>query len=116
MAKYEKEYLYVGHYIDTEGNYILKIGTTCDLQRRRNEHTTNYRKAKNYQLPKGERFCYDWYHPLSKYNTLRFEDKNIALWKEMEFSDYVKNDRFNCGKAKPESVVITIKKEYKISL
>lgn len=31
----EKEYLYVGHYIDAQGNYILKIGTTNDLARRR---------------------------------------------------------------------------------
>ena len=23
-----KEYLYVGHYIDIDGNYILKVGTT----------------------------------------------------------------------------------------
>ena len=30
----EKEFLYVGHYIDTDGNYILKIGTTNDLRRR----------------------------------------------------------------------------------
>lgn len=30
----KKEYLYVGHYFDVEGNYILKIGTTNDLVRR----------------------------------------------------------------------------------
>jgi hypothetical protein len=32
-AKLNKEYLYVGHYIDDEGNYILKVGTTNDLER-----------------------------------------------------------------------------------
>ena len=37
--KLNKEYLYVGHYIDDEGNYILKVGTTNDLERRRKEHT-----------------------------------------------------------------------------
>ena len=26
MATREKEFLYVGHYIDQDGNYILKIG------------------------------------------------------------------------------------------
>ena len=39
----EKEFLYVGHYVDTEGKYILKIGTTNDLARRAQEHTRNYR-------------------------------------------------------------------------
>lgn len=111
-----KEFLYVGHYIDTKGNYILKIGTTNDLQRRRNEHTTNYRKSKNYQLPKGERFCYDWYHPLSKYNTLRFEDRTRDAWIAANVGEYVPNDRFNCGKTKPETVIVTIKKTYEISL
>ena len=37
----EKEYLYVGHYIDKDGNYILKVGTTNDLERRRKEHNRN---------------------------------------------------------------------------
>jgi predicted GIY-YIG superfamily endonuclease len=48
----EKEFLYVGHYIDTEGNYILKIGTTNNLKRRAQEHTTNYRKVKKHTLSK----------------------------------------------------------------
>ena len=26
-----KEWLYVGHYIDINGNYILKVGTTIEL-------------------------------------------------------------------------------------
>ena len=47
----EKEFLYVGHYIDTDGNYILKIGTTNDLRRRATEHTRHYRKAKNIVYP-----------------------------------------------------------------
>ena len=29
-----KEFLYVGYYVDTEGNTILKIGTTNNLKRR----------------------------------------------------------------------------------
>ena len=32
-----KEFLYVGHYIDTNGNFILKVGTTNDLKRRQTE-------------------------------------------------------------------------------
>jgi hypothetical protein len=31
--KKDKEFLYVGHYIDTDSNYILKIGTTKNLER-----------------------------------------------------------------------------------
>ena len=74
--KNDKEFLYVGHYYDILGRYLLKIGTTNDLKRRRAEHTRNYRRAKNYQMPADAEFEYDWYLPLSKYNTLRFEDKN----------------------------------------
>ena len=47
----EKEFLYVGHYIDTDGNYILKIGTTNDLRRRATEHTRHYRKNIVYPQP-----------------------------------------------------------------
>ena len=36
----EKEYLYVGHYIDTKGNYILKVGTTNNLKNRQRQHNT----------------------------------------------------------------------------
>lgn len=111
-----KEFLYVGHYIDIEGNYILKIGTTCDLDRRWKDHTRNYQIAKKYTMPADERFCYDWVKPLSKYNTLRYEDRNIARWKEMDFGDYVRNDRFCCGKVKPKTVTVTIRKTYEISL
>lgn len=112
----EKEYLYVGHYIDLDGNYILKIGTTNDLKRRAQEHTRNYRKGKTLTLPKEEKFCYDWYLPLSKYNTIRYEDKNRQKWQEMEVGAFVRNDRFNCGRRKPKQVQVTIRKTYIIEL
>lgn len=47
-----KEFLYVGHYYDENGVYILKIGTTNDLKRRQQEHTRNYKKSPVYRLPK----------------------------------------------------------------
>ena len=47
-----KEFLYVGYYVDTEGNTILKIGTTNNLKRRQQEHTRNYKRAKEYTMPK----------------------------------------------------------------
>lgn len=111
----EKEYLYVGHYVDTEGNYILKIGTTNDLKRRQSEHTRNYRRAKTHTLPKGEKFVYDWHISLSKYNTLRFEDKNRQAWTEQEIGVFIRNDRFVCAE-KPNEVVVKIRREYTITL
>ena len=111
----EKEYLYVGHYVDTLGRYILKIGTTNDLKRRAQEHTRNYRRAKNYTLPPEQQFQYDWVRPLSKYNTLRYEDKNRTLWQELGIGEFVRNDRF-CCETKPDFVQITIRKTYQIAL
>ena len=112
----EKEYLYIGHYTDTAGNYILKIGTTNDLKRRKREHTSNYRKAKNYTMPREQEFEYDFCLQLSKYNTLRYEDKNRLAWQEQGIGDFVRNDRFNCGQHKPQNVYLKIRKTYTITL
>ena len=111
----EKEYLYIGHYIDIDDNYILKIGTTCDLKRRATEHTRNYKRSPNYTMPQDGIFIYDWHLPLSKYNTLRYEDKNRALWQEMGVGEFVRNDRFFCP-VKPDVVEITIRRTYQIAL
>ena len=75
----EKEFLYVGHYIDTEGNFVLKVGTTNDLERRRKEHNRNYLKSAYH--PRDSEFEYDWYRPLSKWNTLKYEEKTKEEWK-----------------------------------
>ena len=111
----EKEFIYVGTYNDIEGNRILKIGTTNDLDRRRYEHNHNYRRAKNHTLPKGESFRYIWTHPLSKYNTLRYEDRNREMWQEMGIGEFVRNDRFVIAESVAE-VEIKIRKTYKIAL
>jgi len=113
---HEKEFLYVGHYVDIDGNYILKIGTTNDLKRRAQEHTRNYRKAKTLTMPKTDCFQYDWTLKLSKYNTLRYEDRNRQRWQEMAIGNFVRNDRFNCGQRKPIRVQVTIRKTYTIEL
>ena len=110
-----KEWLYVGHYYDSSGRYILKIGTTNDLERRRAEHTRNYHNSPNYTLPKGAEFMYDWKLPLSKYNTVRFEDKNRSKWQEENVGRFVRNDRFVCV-CKPSSVSVKIRKTYIINL
>lgn len=110
-----KEFLYVGHYIDVQGRYILKIGTTNDLKRRKAEHTRNYHKAEEYTLPPKASFVYDWFLPLSKYNTLRFEDRNRAIWQEIGIGEFVRNDRFCCT-VKPEFVEIKIRKIYRVKL
>lgn len=113
--KSEKEFLYVGHYIDQDGNYMLKIGTTNDLERRRKEHTRNYRRSPNYTMPIDQEFNYDWYTRLSKYNTLRYEDRNRNRWKEMNIGEYVRNDRFCCAH-KPAVVSVSIRKTYEVIL
>lgn len=111
----EKEFLYIGHYTDTNGNYILKIGTTNDLARRTTEHTRNYRRAKSVTLPPTENFVMDWFLPLSKYNTVRYEDKNKLYLAEQNVGVFIRNDRFICAE-KPSSIKIKIRKEYEIRL
>lgn len=111
----DKEFLYVGHYYDINNNYILKIGTTNDLKRRRTEHNYNYRKAKTNTMPRENEFEYDWTLPLSKYNTLRYEDKNRKKWQELAVGVFIRNDRFVCAE-KPTEVEVSIRKTYKISL
>lgn len=113
--KNPKEFLYVGHYVDENGNYMLKIGTTNDLVRRKQEHTRNYRRAKLYKMPKDQEFQYDCTIKLSKYNTLRYEDKTRRAWQEAQIGDFVRNDRFCCAQ-KPMKVYVTIRKTYEITL
>ena len=110
-----KEFLYVGHYIDTNGNFILKVGTTNDLKRRQTEHNRNYKKSPNFTMPTDGEFIYDWHLPLSKYNTLRIEDRTRAQWQELGIGEYIRNDRFFCA-VKPKSVSVTIRKTYEIAL
>ena len=111
----DKEFLYVGHYTDTDGKYILKIGTTNNLERSAKEHTRNYRRAKKHTMPKEHKVEYDWHLPLSKYNTLRYEDSNRKEWIERAVGKFVRNDRFVCEE-KPVQVIVQIRKEYVVSL
>lgn len=108
-----KEFLYVGYYIDEDGNFILKVGTTSNLKRRQAQHNNAYRKAKHNPMAEGEEFNYVWWLPLSKYNTLRYEDKTKEKWIAEGIGEYIRNDRFIC-KEVPRSVTITIKKSYEI--
>lgn len=109
----EKEFLYVGHYIDVDGNFILKVGTTNDINRRTKEHTRNYHRTKEHTLPADSSFIIDWSCPLSKYNTLRYEDKTREQWKNENVGEFVRNDRFCCGNP-PEKVRVKIRKTYEI--
>lgn len=113
--KNEKEYLYVGHYIDHKERYILKVGTTNNLERRKQEHERKYKATREYTMPEGGSFIYDWVLKLSKYDTLRYEDRTKTAWKEAKIGNYIRNDRFYCT-AKPEKVYITIRKTYEITL
>ena len=101
----EKEFLYVGYYTDTENRKILKIGTTNSLERRQKEHSRKYQA----------KFKYLWSLPLSKYNTIRFEDSNREAWKEAGVGEFIRNDRFVLHEAPPK-VTVKIRKEYTIDL
>lgn len=111
----EKEFLYVGHYYDVNGNYILKIGTTNDLKRRQAEHTRKYKTAPTHRMPQDGAFVYDWHLALSWLNTLRYEERNRTAWIKQNIGEFVRNDRFFCEN-KPDFVEITIKKTYIVQL
>ena len=93
----------------------MKIGTTNDLKRRAAEHTRNYKKSPDFTMPKDGSFQYDWWLKLSKYNTIRYEDKNREAWKAANIGEYIRNDRFYCEQP-PELVNIQIRKMYHIPL
>ena len=111
----EKGYLYIGHYKDMEGNYILKVGTTNNLKRRRSQHNRDYKKVKTHMMPVDETFEYDWFIEMSKYSTSRYEDMTKASWIEANIGEHLRNDRFVC-KVKPTVVKVKIKKTYEIYL
>lgn len=111
----EKEFLYVGYYKDIDNNFILKIGTTNDLKRRRAEHNRMYKQSPHNTMPMDGSFEYLWHLALSKYNTLRYEDNNKKAWQEMNLGEYVRNDRFVLQKV-PKSVPIKIRKVYEVAL
>lgn len=110
-----KEWLYVGYYYDTEGRFILKIGTTNNLARRKAEHTRNYHKSPDFTLPKKDSFTYLWWIPLSKYNTIRYEDKTRASWQAGNIGQYIRNDRFFCS-TRPAEVQVKIRKVYTVPI
>ena len=110
-----KEFFYVGHYLAEDGNYILKVGTTNNLQRRRAEHNRAYKATPNHPMTPGSSFEYDWFIPLSKYNTIRTEDKTKERFKNCGFGEYLDNDRFIFAE-KPAEIEITIRKTYQIAL
>jgi hypothetical protein len=66
-------------------------------------------------MPTDEQFKYVWWKPLSKYNTIRYEDRNREKWQNAEIGHFIRNDRFMLDSI-PEFVEITIRKTYKIAL
>lgn len=66
-------------------------------------------------MPEDSEFVYDWHLPLSKYNTLRFEDLNRKAWQELGIGHFIRNDRFFCEQ-KPASIDIKIRKTYHVAL
>ena len=66
-------------------------------------------------MPEDAEFVYDWHIKLSKYNTLRFEDRTRQAWQDAAIGKYIRNDRFYCEE-KPPSVKVTIRKTYTVEL
>lgn len=110
-----KEFLYIGHYEDINGNYILKVGTTKNLKKRLAEHNIYYPKAERNPMRQGTVFKYDWYIKLSHDNTLKYESEFKHMMKLAEVADYVRNDRF-IFKRKPQKIYITVRKTYEVKL
>lgn len=110
------DYVYVGHYTDVDGNYILKVGTTNNITRRTYEHTATYKQKTKYTLPKEQRFIMDWYRPVSYKNSIRTEDRTRQAWKDEGIGQFVPKDRFNCGANPPRQVRVKIRKEWIIDL
>lgn len=110
-----KEFLYIGHYTAQSGEYVLKVGTTDDLRRRRTEHNAKYRKTPNYPMADGTQFEYDDFIVLSKYNTLRYEENTKNAYKNANFGEFIRNDRFVFAE-KPSKCTVKIKKTYEIAL
>ena len=109
-------YVYVGHYTDIDGNYILKVGTTNNIRRRTGEHTAAYKEKKKYQMPKDGQFVMDWYRPVSYKNSIKTEDRTRQAWKNEGIGKFIPKDRFNCGATPPRQVKVKIRKEWIIDL
>ena len=109
-------YVYVGHYTDIDGNYILKVGTTNNIRRRTCEHTAAYKEKKKYQMPKDGQFVMDWYRPVSYKNSIKTEDRTRQTWKNEGIGQFIPKDRFNCGANPPRQVKVKIRKEWIVDL
>lgn len=113
-GKREKEFFYLGFYIDTENNFLLKYGTTCELPRRRREHRKSNLTLKHHPACQDFPFEYVWHIPLSKANTLKLEDDFRNQAKELGFYKHIQNDRIILEQELPEFITIKVKKEYVI--
>lgn len=93
--------------IGKPSNRLFKIGTTCEPIRRMKEH------AKNYQAE----ITVLWLSPplLSRYTTLRVEDRMREQWKKLEGWGYERLDRFYIPK-NVKTISIKIKKEYSFKI
>ena len=109
-------YVYVGHYTDIDGNYILKVGTPNNIKRRTCEHTAAYKGKKKYQMPKDGQFVMDWYRPVSYKNSIKTEDRTRQAWKNEGIGQFIPKDRFNCGATPPRQVKVKIRKEWIVDL
>ena len=110
-----KEYLYIGHYIDVNNKYVLKVGTTDNPKGRQKEHNPEDPSADKHPRRQGTTFQYDWKHKLSHANTLKYETLIKEDIKAAEVAEYVAHDRFVFEK-KPDKIYLQIRKTWEVEL
>lgn len=85
---------------------LYKIGTTNRPLERLQEHLRYYKTDLEVL----------WFSPaISKYTSLRIEDRQKSYWIDLGEWDYINNDRFIIPSS-VEEIIIQIKKEYKVKL
>lgn len=105
VAKTEKGYNYVLR-LHKDGEVIIKIGTTNNMERRLYEHLGAYKTD----------ITVLWISPeYSKYTTLMVEDRNKKKYRERKSWKYIRNDRFLIPKNVKE-IIVTVRKEYCIKI
>lgn len=104
------DYLYLAKLIPRAPNLktTWKIGTTDRPIDRMKEHLRYYKYEFDIEVY--------WFSPcLSKYTTLRIEDRTKLLWQTFQDWEYIRNDRFLLPQEIKE-VTIKIRKNYIIQI
>lgn len=109
-----KDNFYLGFYVDTIENFVMKFGITNELPRRWREHRKGNPQLKNHPANEDFPFDYVWSIKLSRANAIKLENDFREQAKALGFYKCIQNDRIILEKELPEFIKIKIKKEYVI--